>query len=134
MSAEPNLERRRRDRRRADEQRFWRALRGERRVAERRRREESIEAPAAEALSPHEARRIALRRLLEAAEARQGRASRERRPVLARGARVRVLRGELAGHVGTVADADYIQGRVLLVLDGGAPPCWVTFEGVGAAD
>ena len=133
MSAEPNPERRRRERRRADEQRFWRALRGERRVAERRR-EEPTGAPAAEPLSPHEARRVALRRLLQAAEARQDRASRERRPVLAHGARVRVLRGELAGHVGTVADADYIEGRVLLALDGGAPPCWVTFEGVGAAD
>ena len=85
-------------------------------------------------VDPDAARRAALRQMLRAAEARQNRSGRARRPVLGPGARVRVLRGELAGRLATVADADYIHARVLLEPDGDARSCWVPFGRVGAVE
>ena len=180
MSAEDAPERRRGDRRREDENRFWRALKGERRVSERRRGVAAAAADAARATKPRsddapdpilpgpdgapedtaaetrggpsdagsdgtgvpadtappseEARRHALRHMLRAAEARQSRAGRTRRPVLAEGRRVAIARGELAGRAGVIVDADYIDSRVLLHVDGQEAPAWVPFSRVAAID
>ena len=179
MSAEDAPERRRGDRRREDENRFWRALKGERRASDRRRgpaaapdaalapephaddvsdpillgsdgpsggvNDETREGAsdigpdgagvsADTAPSPEEARRTALRNMLRAAEARQNRAGRARRPVLARGHRVAIARGELAGRAGVILDADYIDSRVLLHVDGHETPAWIPFSRVAAID
>ena len=178
MSAEDAPERRRGDRRREDENRFWRALKGERRVSERRRGAAAADAtratkprsgdapdpvlpgsggapentagetrggpadagsdgtgaPVDAAPSSEEARRTALRHMLRAAEARQSRVGRTRRPVLAEGRRVAIARGQLAGRTGVIVDADYIDSRVLLQVDGHEVPVWVPFSRVAAID
>jgi len=175
MSVRSALERRRGDRRRHEAPRFWRALKGERRHAERRRsvssgapeaptrREAGIGAGAGAgagtgpgsppASAPVEAsrearppelasapvrpaagedaeatRRAMLRQLLQAAEARQARATRGRRPVFAHGVQVKALRGEFAGRRGVVTDADYIHGRALIAFAADAAPRWVGFS------
>jgi len=143
-------ERRRHERRLASDRQFWRALKGERRVAERRRatpapatRRGSAKPDATRRAPPREpetrrrlplaadARRAVLRNMLQAAEARQDRLARMRRPVLAEGTRVRVLRGDLAGLTGIILDADYIESRVLIRFDDRERPCWVPFSRVG---
>jgi len=84
--------------------------------------------------SPGDFRRDALKSMLLASEARIARASRLRRPVLSRGATVRVLRGQWAGLEGVIEDADYIESRVLIRLDPSEPARWVPFRRVGHAD
>ena len=81
-----------------------------------------------------EARRLALRTMLHAAEARASRVSRARRPALARDAVVRVLEGEFADRRATVIDADYIESRALLSFDPDEPPHWIEFGNIGAVD
>ena len=81
-----------------------------------------------------EARRLALRHLLRAAEARVDRASRTRRPVLASGAVVRATHGEISGRTAIVLDADYIESRVLLDLGPDEPHRWLPFAHVGPAE
>ena len=151
MSTKHARERRRGERRRLDDDRFWRVLRGDRRKGERRREpsrsasrggsEPAARPPAPEpyveeALSSEalEARRTALRGLLQAAEARAERAGHTRAPVLASGVRVRVSHGRLAGRVGLVLDADYIESRVLLEIEPDESPCWVPFSRVVSAE
>ena len=132
-----------------DERRFWRALRG---GADRSAESTPSGTPVPEATpdpppAPEpdagtevanaeraESRRLALRNMLRAAEARVDRVSRARRPVLAGGAVVRATRGELAGRTGVVLDADYIESRVLLDLGPDEPHRWLPFAHVGPPD
>ena len=134
-----------------DERRFWRALRGGTSRSAGSASGGTPESGAAPEPDPPsaaetaagtrtkeaertEARRIALRSMLKAAEARVDRVSRARRPVLAGGAVVRATRGDLAGRTGVVLDADYIESRVLLDLGPDEPHRWLPFTHVGPPD
>lgn len=139
VSGRSETERRRRDRRIGrsmgdEEDRFWRSLHGERRQCDRRTEgTPSDEAAVTHSRSASDVRRTALKSMLDASEARIAKANRMRRPVLAKGALVRVTRGEFAGREGVVEDADYIESRVLLRFDSAEQPRWVSFGRVGNA-
>lgn len=82
--------------------------------------------------SEQEQRRLALRSMLAATEARQQQGKRSRNQTLAAGLRVGVKGGEHAGAHGIILDADYIHSRVLIDLDDNAPAVWVNFNLVSA--
>ncbi|MBX2839184.1 MAG: hypothetical protein KTR35_20175 [Gammaproteobacteria bacterium] len=79
-----------------------------------------------------EARRDALKSMLSASAARYEQFIRNRPPPLAQGVRIKVLSGRNAGKFGVVQDADYIQQRVLVVLQESSTPRWFNFESVRA--
>lgn len=82
--------------------------------------------------SEQEHRRMALRSMLAATEARQQHGKRSRNQTLAAGLRVGVRGGEHAGAYGIILDADYIHSRVLIDLGDGSPAVWVNFNLVSA--
>lgn len=79
-----------------------------------------------------EQRRLALRSMLAATEARQQQGKRSRNQTLAAGLRVGVKAGEHAGSHGVILDADYIHSRVLIDFDDSNPAVWVNFNLVSA--
>lgn len=82
--------------------------------------------------SEQEHRRMALRSMLAATEARQQGSKRTRSQTLAAGLRVGVKAGEHAGTLGTILDADYIHSRVLVDFGEEKPAAWVNFNFVSA--
>lgn len=78
------------------------------------------------------ARRDALKSMLEATEARIQRARHGAKPVLAIGYRVRIRKGECAGQAGTILDADFIHSRVLVETEKDRPAIWLAFDHVEA--
>lgn len=108
---------------------------------------QSAERPPADTLSTRDlqsdetTRRAQLRSMLNAADQRQARnsARRLRRPVMTAGLAVRVVTGSRAEQRGVVADADYINGRALVEINGdsetgGADAAiWIDFRDLAAA-
>ncbi|MFK8075515.1 MAG: hypothetical protein AB8B84_02940 [Granulosicoccus sp.] len=78
--------------------------------------------------SEQEQRRLALRSMLAATEARQQKGKRSRNQAMAAGLRVGVKGGEHAGSHGVITDADYIHSRVLVELDDTPSPVWINFN------
>jgi hypothetical protein len=87
------------------------------------------------ALSDEElnSRRKILQSMLKVSEARHESVYKRRLPVLAPGQQVLVVRGEWQGKLGTILDADYIRGRVLLATDDEPQPAWLKFSRISAA-
>ena len=75
-----------------------------------------------------EARRVALCAMLKTTQSRQAKALRQRRPDMAAGETVAIIRGDFADYRGVVLDADFIHGRVMLNVDGVPEPQWVNFQ------
>lgn len=81
-----------------------------------------------------QARLNSLKTMLDASNARYQQASRNRRPVFAAGLEVSVTKGEHAGKVGVVLDADYIENRALISLPDQESPHWIGFKSLGHTD
>ena len=139
-AAAPAVERRRIERRAGPGERAPGGA--ERRAAQRRRGPVAARPPgleivstrgAARAGSSGDARREALRSMLEMADERQARAAARRRdrPVMAPGVEVRVLVGPFAGEAADIVDADYISSRVLVRLTELGESLWLGFAEVG---
>lgn len=79
-----------------------------------------------------EARRDALKSMLSASAARYEQFVRNRPPPLAEKIRVKVISGAYEGQKGVVKDADYIEQRVLVVLEISSTPRWLNFDEVRA--
>lgn len=78
-----------------------------------------------------QARLNSLKTMLNASNARYQQATKNRRPVFAAGLEVRVTKGDHAGKVGVVLDADYIENRALISLPDQEAPRWIGFNSLG---
>lgn len=86
-------------------------------------------------LSPEEQARLnSLKTMLNASNARYKQATKNRRPVFAAGLEVLVTKGEYAGKLGVILDADYIENRALISLPDQASPRWIGFSSLGHSD
>lgn len=133
-----------------DEERFWQALQSEDGVLTLHKNGTPTELDAEKTysvfqkpvdltedlsdLSPKERdhRRQALRTMLDASEARQQRALRNKPPVLAIGVVIRVINGTFQDQEGTVLDADFINSRALIDLAEESESQWVEFMDIGS--
>ena len=85
-------------------------------------------------LSPEqrEERKRALKNMLASNEVRHQQAAKRRRPKLVPGKQVAIIAGEFAGKLGVVQDADFITGRVQLMLDDLADTQWIAFKDIAS--
>lgn len=123
------------DKEKMDDQQFWRALKrnDNRRSAATPAPESGLTDLSQVSEDEREQRRLALRSMLTANEARQRQQQRARLPVLTPGVRVGVRSGEFHRCEGSVVDADFIQSRVLLELDDNRGKHWIEFRNLTPA-
>ena len=86
-------------------------------------------------LTPEQQARLhSLKSMLDASNIRYQQAAKNRRPVFAAGLEVKVLTGDHEGEKGVVLDADYIESRALVSIQGQDSPIWMTFRALGNAE
>jgi len=86
-------------------------------------------------LTPQQqARLTSLKSMLNASNQRYQQATKNRRPIFAAGLEVKVTSGDHVGENGVVLDADYIENRALVSIQGHEAPVWITFKALGNLD